>query len=351
MRQPAYPVVVPTGRGIASGVPMVGAVFWQWQPQDIGPAAPEPVGVLPVVRGTYTDDASRPVQHQITLDLAYAPSGLEVGNWIQITLGLRGRAPQIYVLPAMFVTEIRRNNSRQGGATISASDPAEVLNGKAFYDTTLTGTLRDLVNGVVSGLMKRVTDVSGVPTIPVPQGTIAEFGEPYWDVCLKVADALGVVLHISDNGDVTGRMRADPPPQPITTIERVLVPPGGQLIAARYPTDAVVMVSRGSDLPPIYGSASTPGYPTWYHEHEVTERRQGDAATTQAAANQLARDLLNARRGAENVYENVAILPAPWLESGLDTVSADGETLWVRALSMELPSIAMNVTLRKAVTE
>lgn len=359
MRQPSYPVDVPpslTATGLSTNVPVVQAFFWDYQPQNGGANEldPPPLGELPVVRGSYTDDASQPVQHQYSLDLAYAPEGLAVGQWVQVVLGLRGIAPRIYNLPVMLVTEIRTDNTQQGGASITAADPAAVLNGLPYErDTTLTGTLRDLVGSVVTANLRRVTDVSGVPAIAIPAETVAEFGVGSWDACLKVADAVGVVLWFTDKGDVVGRLRSEIPPAPVTTIERVLVPPGGQGISERYPTKALVMLTRGQGVEPLYGEAFAStiigGLPPWYPALVVTMRHEGDATTTQVGADEMAMDLLKVRLGDYELYTDLSILPAPWLEAAVDTVTMGGEPLWVQRVSIDLPSLATTASLRWAV--
>jgi hypothetical protein len=40
--------------------------------------------------------------------------------------------------------------------------------------------------------------------------------------------------------------------------------------------------------------------------------------------------------------------PLPWLEAGVDVVELDGRRWWVRALTLQLPSLATHLTLRDA---
>ena len=131
--------------------------------------------------------------------------------WIRVTLGIQTLQPIIYRLPVMCITDVAEDLSPSGGAVITAADPSEVVNGRPYEaDTTLSGTLRQLVAAACTLALSRTTDVAGVPALAVPAGTIAEFGTPRWDACLSTADALGVALHFTDIGDVVGVLRSTP---------------------------------------------------------------------------------------------------------------------------------------------
>lgn len=340
--------------------------WWEEQPGDPSAGGTVPMGELPVVRGEYRDDAGRPVQRTMRAELAYAPGGLQPGMWVQAQVGVRHIAPKLYYLPVMIVTSIDSNMGKQGGATLECEDAAAVLDGRPYEaDTTLIGTLRTLVADCCAVALSRVTDVSGVPNIAIPEGMVGEFGAGRWSVCVRVADALGVQLRFTDAGDVIGRIRSDPPPASVANLQKVIVPPGGTAHQVRWPTDVVVLVTRGGDVEPLYGRANSSALvppPSWYRPLVITQRLEGSAFTTQAQADQLAMDALKAQLGDLDAYEALTILPAPFLEAGMDTVDLRIDDtrpdnpnyysygyFWLRAMTMQLPSLETAVTLRHVV--
>lgn len=347
MRAPVNPP--PGGRQRITSVAVALTVdVWEQQPQDPNTA---PLAQLPTVDGELRDDASQAVPRSMTLRTAPIPSWLAAGMWIRATVGVQTLQPIIYRLPVLCVTDIAEDLSSTGGAVITAADPGEIVNGRPYEaDTVLSGTLRQLVADACVLALSRTTDVSAVPALPVPLATVAEFGAGRWDTCLSTADALGVALRFADNGDVAALVRAATPPAPAAIVER-RVADGGTSHHVRAPTDARVLVTRGSDTVGLIGAANAAAItgvapPPWYRPYVVTDRQNGDAATTQAQADTLAADLLRARLSELDSYESMPILPAPWLESG-DVVEYLGLTYMVRAVTLAVPSLATAVTLRR----
>ena len=349
MRQPINPLPDTTPREHVQSFAIALTVdVYESQP---GTSSAEPIGKLAVTGGTFEDDASRPVQRTMTLDVAGLGNALP-GMWILPTIGVAALVPELYRLPAMVITEITEPLRRLGAATVRASDPGEVLNSRPHeVDTTIAGTLRALVADACALALSRTTDVTGVPDVPVPVGTVLEFGSGRWDGCLKAADDLGIALHFTDEGDVIGIVRSDPAPAPVGFVERALVV-GGNAHHDRVPTSATVLVTRGSEVSGLYGHANSiditgEALPVWYRPVVITDRHEGDASTTQVHADKLATDLLRVRLSEVDAYERLPILPTPWLEAGRDVVTFDGIEYWVRALSIDLPSLATEITLRK----
>lgn len=322
---------------------------YQMQPGSSGAGGTTPIGRLDVVSGSFTDDASQNVARTIRLSCGRMPSWLAAGMWVVGTIGIQTLQSVIYRLPSLVITDIGESPK---GFTVDAKDPGEILNGTPYEaDTIITGTLRDLVISACS-VLQRPPDVSGVPALAVPAGRLAEFGKGRWDTCLDVADSLGVALRFTDAGDVVGIVRASYAPSPAAIVERsgTLVDSGTRH-HVRVPTGARVLVSRGSATAGLIGSATSQSItgsapPAWYLPYLITDRHDGDATTTQAQADQLATDLLRSRLSELDMLQDMPILPAPWLEAGVDVVTYYGVNYWLRALTLTLPSLATSVTLR-----
>jgi len=350
MRTPINPVPGnPRQRLTSTSVSFIVDVY-NAQPGSPGADGTTPVGRLTPISGQLSDDASKPVQRTMTMELAKFPSWLAAGMWIKPTLGIQTVAPVRYALPTMVVTEVTVEPTDTSWGSLAASDPSEVVNGRPYeVDTALSGTLRNLVASACSLALTRATDVSGVPNLTIPADTIAEFGSGRWDVCIRVADSLGVALMFTDAGDVIGRVRADPYPDPVSIVE--LVGSSGKLLNARAPTQAKVFVDRG-DTVGLIGVADTSTItgvfpPPWYRPYVVTDQVQGDATTTQSAANQLALDLLRQRLADLDTFDSMPVLGAPWLEAGRDVVNYRSKPYGVRSMTLELPSLATTLTIRR----
>jgi hypothetical protein len=170
---------------------------------------------------------------------------------------------------------------------------------------------------------------------------VAEFGHGRWDVLLTVADQVGVDLFWTDFGDLRGVLRTAAPPATSARLDDYLVDPG-QVERNREVTKAVVLVARDRGVTELVGRASVAGT-----GQTVSDRLDGDATTTQAQADALAAGLL-ARRRAERNTREVATAPAPWLEAGVDTVTLSARLWSVRAVTLNLPTLATQLTLRDA---
>lgn len=348
MRSPVNP---PPGGGrqrITSVAVAITVDVWDAQPQTPDTT---PLGQLSLVDGELSDDAAQAVQRGYRLAIGPMPDWLRPGMWVRVTVGVQTLQPIIYRLPVLCITDIAQDLSTGGGAVVTAADPGEVVNGRPYEaDTVLSGTLRQLVADACALALARPTDVSGVPALTLPVGTVAEFGAGRWDVCLSTGDALGVALRFNDIGDAVGVVRAAGPAAVSAVLERCVADSGAQH-QVRAPTDARVLVTRGSNAIGLIGSATaatitgTPS-PPWYRPFVVTDRANGDSLTTQAQADQLALDLLRARLSELDTFDNMPILPAPWLEAG-DTVEFYGLPYVARAVTLSLPSLATAVTLRR----
>lgn len=350
MRTPVNPI--PAGgriRWSSVAASFIVEVF-QLQPGSAGAGGTTPMGTLDVVSGTLTDDSSQNVPRTMALNIGRFPSWLQAGMWLRGTVGIQTVQPIIYRMPSLIITDVAETNK---GTAVTAADPGSVLNGQPYEsDTVLSGTLRALVQAACTSLT-RTPDVSGVPALTVPAGLLAEFGKGRWDVCLSTADALGVALRFTDPGDVVGTVRANPAPSPVAVVDRchTLVDATGRH-HVRTPTAAKVFVGRGSNTIGLIGSATSTAVlgtspPSWYLPYTVTDRHDGDASTTQAQADQLATDFLRSQLSELDAYQNMPILPAPWLEAGVDVVTYLGVNYWLRALSIDFPSLATTVTLRR----
>lgn len=346
MRQPVNPVPGMQIRTTSMAVSLTVDAFEQAPANTSVP----PLAQLDCVDGTLTDDASQFVQRTMTLNVAKVPSWLKAGMWIRPTIGIQNVQPIGYRLPTLIIEDITYDLAELGGGTLVCADPAAVLNGRPYEtDTTLSGTLRALVSAACTLALSRPTDVTGVPAVPIPIGTIAEFGRGRWDVCVEVAEALGIVLRFTDAGDVIGTYRNALPPSPAAFVERS-AGEGGTRHTARAPTAAKVLVTRGLDTVGLIGSAvAGTAPPAWYLSYVVTDRQEGDATTTQAQADTLASNMLKAKLADLDTFESLPILGSPWLEAGVDVVTYLGQSYWVRALSLHVPSLATAVTLRRIV--
>jgi hypothetical protein len=263
------------------------------------------------------------------------------GVWVRVMVGIRYQAGQTYALPALFVTTVLAAGD---DTVLTCLDIGACLDEIVFErDTTLPGTLRTVAASLTTGVgpLTRPVDVTGVPAIAVPANTVAEFGHGRWQVLLALADQLGVDLLWTDDGDLLGVLRTDPPPSAVARIDDYLID-GGQTERNRLAVRAVVQVARGKDLSELVGVATDTGAGV-----TLADRQDGDPSTTQAQANALAAGLLARRRG-ERIVRTVGIAPAPWVEAGVDTVTLDGHDWWVRALAVELPGLQTTLTLRDA---
>lgn len=351
MRTPVGGAVGGMSTRISSTTVWLTAEVYETQPgTDASPAK----GTLNVVTGSYLDDAAQVVQHRLTLSLASVPTWLRAGMWVKLTVGMLQGVRVDYLMGAFVIDTVTLPLDKFGGGGIEGSDPSVVLDGRPYEsDTTLTGTLRTLVGDAAMLALSRVTDVSGVPATAVPANTTAEFGAGRWATCVTTADDLGVVLRFTDAGDVVGTARSATPPASSGVVERALLP-GGTSHQARTPTSATVLVTRGSDTIGLVGTATAQSVtgsapPSWYRPLVVTDRQEGDPATTQAMANQWAKDLITARLTEMDTYQSLPILPSPWLQAGVDVVTFGGIAYWVRAISLELATLATTVTLRRVV--
>ena len=347
MRTPVNPLPS-SGHKVSSVAVAFTVDAYEAQPVNASAAS---VGRLDTASATLADDASQPVPRTMTVRIGRLPTWLRAGMWIRGTVGIQTVQPIIYRMPVLIVTDVSEDLSGLGGAVVTAKDPGEVLNGRPYVaDTAITGTLRSVVAAAcANALTQRTTDVSAVPAVPVPVGTMAEFGAGSWDACLKLGDALGYALRFTDDGDVTAVDRNASAPAPSAIVERRLTE-GGTAHHVRTPTEARVLVTRGSDAVglvgvAVWGDVMTEALPAWYLPLVITDRVEGDSTTTQAQANALAKQLLTARLSELDTYASMPILPAPWLEAG-DVASFYGKAYTVRAVEFEFPSLATSVTLR-----
>jgi hypothetical protein len=300
-----------------------------------------PARRLALLDGTFTDDVARGYARGYALRVVDALADIAPGSWVQIRLGVVGGLRDVYTLPTLFISSALTAGE---GTQITCVDIGACLDELVYErDTTLTGTLRDLAASSTTGVptLAHPPDVSLVPTLPIPANTVAEFGRGRWQVLLSVADMLGVDLLWTDSGDLLGVVRTDAPPAPAARLDDYLVDPG-QAERNRAVVRAVVQVARDKTLPELVGVATVAGTGV-----TISDRQDGDATTTQAQANALAAGLLARRRSERNVRE-IDVAPTPWLEAGTDTISLAGQPWWVRAMAVELPSLATHLTLRDA---
>lgn len=303
----------------------------------------DPTGrVLSLRGGTFVDDVARGYARTYALQVTDPVADIAPGQWVRVRAGISGD-PAPYLLPALMVSSAASSTS---GTLISATDIGTCLDEVVFErDRTLTGTLRTLAAELTTGVptLTRPVDVSQVPALAIPGNTVAEFGHGRWDVLLGVAESLGVDLLWTDDGDLRGIARTTSPPTPAARVDSILVN-GGQAERNRPVTRAVVLVARDKGMTELVGTAPTGPAPAGV---TVSDRLDGDATTTQAQADALAAGLL-ARRTSERNVRDVDTAPLPWIEAGTDTVELDGDTWWVRALTLQLPSLATALTLRDA---
>ena len=350
MRQPV--TTIPPGvrpNRITSAAVAFSVDIFRQQPGTTGADGTTPIGALAPVRGTLEDDSSQAPARTLTVDIAKLPDWLEPGMWMRPSIGIQTIQNTIYRLPTCIITDVAVEPSDSQLGTLTGKDPGEVLNNRPYEaDTTLTGTLRSLVQSACS-VLTRPTNVSAVPAITIPKESIAEFGAGRWDTCLDIADALGVALRFTDDGDVIGRIRSGPFPEPMAIIE--LIEAAGSLHKVRWPTTAKVLVDRG-DITGLVGVATSQtvtgiAAPSWYPPYVITDSQQGDSTTTQTAADQLAYGLLVSKLAELDFFDSLPILPSPWLEAGADVVDLRSRNYGVRAITIDLPSLATQVTLRR----
>lgn len=300
-----------------------------------------PTRRLSLLGGLYTDDVANGYARGYQLHVVDPLADITPGSWVQVRVGAAGQARDLYTLPTLFVSSALAGAD---GTQVTCVDIGACMDEVVFErDTTLNGTLRTLAASLTTGVptLTHPPDVSLVPSLVIPGNTVAEFGQGRWRVLLDVANQVGVDLLWTDAGDLLGVIRTDPAPSPVARLDTYLVN-GGQAERNRPVVRAVVQVARDKSLPELVGTATVPGSGT-----TVADRQDGDATTTQAQANALAAGLLARRRSERNVRD-IDVAPAPWLEAGTDTVTLDGSTWWVRAMTVQLPSLATALTLRDA---
>lgn len=313
-----------------------------------------PIGKLPLTTGTFTDDASRLVSRTLHLEMSQVPPWLNPGMWIRPTVGIQVIQPLIYRLPCFVLDDISEPLDKFGGRSLECSDPSAVVDARPYEkDTSLApGTLRTLVANAFSLALSRPAHVDTVPLVDIPVGSIAEFGVGRWAVCLRVAEALGYALHVTDEGDVIARNRTADAPDSDIDLEQSLLP-GGLRHSLRTPTDARVFVNRGTNLAPLIGKATLtdiglPAAPAWYRPHVITDRQEGPEWWNQGYADKAAQIFLHARLSEFDKFDALPILASPWLEAGVDTVRFLGGLYWVRVITMQLPTMATTVSLNRA---
>jgi len=350
MRQPIN--ALPTGmrpQRITSAAVSFDVEIYRQQPGTPGADGTTPLGTLSTVRGTLEDDSAQAPARMMTVDIAKLPTWLEPGMWMRPTIGVQMVQNVIYRLPTTIITDVDVQPSDSQLGTITGKDPGEVLNTRPYEtDTSLSGTLRTLVASACT-VLTRTTDVSGVPNITIPKESVAEFGAGRWDTCLDIADSLGVALRFTDDGDVVGRYREGPYPAPACIVE--LIETAGALHRLRWPSMAKVLVDRGDTIgligvctaDQVTGTAT----PAWYPPYVITDTQQGDSTTTQATADSLAKGLLISKLAELDSFESLPILPSPWLEAGADVVDLRSKSYGLRAVTVDLPSLATSVTLRR----
>jgi hypothetical protein len=300
-----------------------------------------PARRLALLDGTFTDDPANGYARGYELRVVDPLADIAPGYWIQVRLGAAGQTRDIYTLPTLFVASALAAGE---GTQITCVDIGACLDELVFErDTTLTGTLQSLAATLTTGVptLTHPPNVEAVPVLAIPGNTVGEFGQGRWEVLLQVADQLGVDLLWTDSGDLRGIMRTAAPPATVARLDDYLVN-AGQAERNRPVVRAVVQVARDKGLPELVGVASVTGSGV-----TVADRQDGDATTTQSTANGLAAGLLARRRSERNVRE-IDVAPIPWLEAGTDTVSLQGSAWWVRAMRVELPSLATSLTLRDA---
>lgn len=352
MRTPINPISGWRPYRFASSAVSFTVDIWQAQPQDGNTAA---YNTVKPTGGRLTDDAAQPVRRSMQFELATKPGWLAAGMWIRATVGVQIVQPVLYRMPVLCITDIAENLSGRGGVNVIAEDPSTVIDGRPYEtDTALTGTLRQLVSDAYTTSLSRTPDMSAVPAVALPTGLIAEFGQSRWTVCLNTADTLGYALGINDIGDPVAVDRTTAVPTAQCSIERSLTVQGGAKHYARTPTTAKVLLSRGTDIAGLIGTATAQAItgitpPAWYRPMVVTDRAEGGPLSTQADADKLAYQLIRSQLFDADSYDGLAILPSPWLEAGVDAVTFYGVTYMVRSVDVEFPSLATTVTLRRAV--
>ena len=355
MRQPLHGVAGMRQRATSSAVSVTMDVF-QSQPSVSPPDATTstPMTQLPFTVATFTDDASRLIARTLRVEASQVPSWLAPGMWLRPTVGIQLIQPAVYRLPCFVVEDISQPLDRFGGALIECSDASAVVEGRPYEkDTSLApDKLQTLVGAAFTLALSRPPQTGDVPYVDIPATSVAEFGTGRWAACVRVAEALGYFLHVNDYGDPVARSRTDPVPASTVDLEQSLLP-GGLRHALRTPTNARVFVNRGTNVTPLIGKAALTDIgmdaaPSWYRPLVVTDRQEGPDFWNQGYADKAAQIFLHARLSELDRYDDLPILASPWLEAGFDTVRFYGGLYWVRAITMQLPTMATTVSLNRA---
>jgi len=352
MRQPVNPPPGYRPRTTSSAIAITVDVF-DTQPLISPPDASTsaPVGKWTVRGGRFTDDATRIGARTMTLDADNLPPYVDAGKWLRVNIGIQRIHPILYQLPAMVIDDIASPLDANGGVSVECADPSSVVNGRPYEADKSLGPdkLQTFVKATMDVALSRPVHNDDVPYVDIPIAAIAEFGEGRWDVCVRVADATGYTLRLNDAGDPVARLRTAAPPAPVAAIEQSLLP-GGSKHRLRVPTGARVFVDRGNNLAPLIGKATTVDVPpSWYRPLIVTDRQQGPEWWNQGYADSAAEAYLDRALTELDRYDNLPILPAPWLEAGFDTVTFYGVTYWISAISFELPTMETTISLMRTV--
>jgi hypothetical protein len=352
VRQPVNPIAGARQRTTSAPVALTVDVY-DTQPYVVPPdtVASVPIGQWKVTGGSFTDDATAMTARTMTLTADSVPAYVLPGKWLQVTIGYQVIEPVLYRLPAMVVEDIVSPLDANGGVTVELADASAVVNGRPYeYDRTIAPDhLQTFVKSTMDYALSRPVHNDDVPYVLLPVGAIAEFGEGRWDVCVRMAEACGYSLRLNDMGDPVARLRTDPPPAPVGQLEQSLLP-GGTRHHVRTPTASRVLVTRGTNLPPMIGKATTVNTPPgWYRPVVVTDRQQGPDWWNQGYADSAAEAFLNRALSELDRYDDLPVLASPWLEAGFDTVTFYGVTYWVSKLTMGLPDLATTMSLTRTV--
>lgn len=315
----------------------------------------EPLGTLHLTDGSgFTDDATAVTARTMRITTSAIPDWVKPGMWCRAVIGIQVVQPVIYRLPSMCINDITTPLDKLGGVVLDCVDPSALVNDTPWErDKSIApDTLQNFTYTSCNVALTRTPYAGAVPFINLPAASVAEFGEGRWDVCLRMADALGYDLRFTDLGDLTARARNAAPPAPVDDLERSLLPTG-TAHRTRTPTAARVYVTRGNDLPAFIGRAVLTDLgmyppPSWYTPYTITDRQEAPEWWNQDYADGAARDFLASRLAEFDHYEGLPILPAPWLQAGIDTVSFYGHTYWVTKVTMSFPSMETSVDLRRA---
>jgi hypothetical protein len=352
MRQPVNPPYGYRPR-MQSGAVAITVDVFDTQPSSSPPdnTTSTPVGQWRIERGTFIDDATRVSARTMTLEADSVPDYVDAGKWLRVTLGMQRIQPALYQLPAMIVESVSSALDKNGGVTVQCADASAVVNGRPYeYDRSLAPDhLQTFVSSTMDYALSRPVHDDAVPYVDIPKSAIAEFGEGRWDVCVRVADAIGYTLRLNDYGDPVARLRTAKPPASVAVVEQSLLP-GGQRQRLRVPTASRVFVDRGNNLKPLIGKATTVDTPpAWYRPYVVTDKQQGPEWWNQGYADSAAEAFLNRALSELDRFEKLPILPSPWLEAGFDTVTFYGVRYWISAIEYDFPSLATTISLSRTV--